>query len=77
RTGETVIAIVDPLGKDLSRTVTLGIVSGVVRTVSMSTSAGQTSINVIHTDAAINPGNSGGPLLYTSGIIVGIYSMKI
>ncbi|NES53943.1 serine protease, partial [Escherichia coli] len=29
RTGETVIAIGDPLGKDLSRTVTQGIVSGV------------------------------------------------
>ncbi|MGF7533527.1 trypsin-like peptidase domain-containing protein [Bacillus mexicanus] len=77
RTGETVIAIGDPLGKDLSRTVTQGIVSGVDRTVSMSTSAGQTSINVIQTDAAINPGNSGGPLLNTSGKIVGINSMKI
>lgn len=77
RTGETVIAIGDPLGKDLSRTVTQGIISGVDRTVSMSTSAGQTSINVIQTDAAINPGNSGGPLLNTDGKIVGINSMKI
>ncbi|MCY8997608.1 serine protease HtrA [Bacillus inaquosorum] len=77
RTGETVIAIGDPLGKDLSRTVTQGIVSGVDRTVSMSTSAGQTSINVIQTDAAINPGNSGGPLLNIDGKIVGINSMKI
>ncbi|MCO4851164.1 serine protease HtrA [Bacillus vallismortis] len=77
RTGETVIAIGDPLGKDLSRTVTQGIVSGVDRTISMSTSAGQTSINVIQTDAAINPGNSGGPLLNTDGKIVGINSMKI
>ncbi|MCY9210335.1 serine protease HtrA [Bacillus subtilis] len=77
RTGETVIAIGDPLGKDLSRTVTQGIVSGVDRTVSLSTSAGETSINVIQTDAAINPGNSGGPLLNTDGKIVGINSMKI
>lgn len=77
RTGQTVIAIGDPLGKDLSRTVTQGIVSGVDRTVSMSTSAGETSINVIQTDAAINPGNSGGPLLNTDGKIVGINSMKI
>ncbi|RPK17594.1 hypothetical protein EH2_02904 [Bacillus subtilis] len=77
RTGETVIAIGDPLGKDLSRTVTQGIVSGVDRTVSMSTSAGETSINVIQTDAAINPGNSGGPLLNADGKIVGINSMKI
>lgn len=61
RAGETVIAIGNPLGEDLSRTVTQGIVSGVDRTVSMNTSAGESSINVIQTDAAINPGNSGGP----------------
>lgn len=57
RTGESVIAIGDPLGKDLSRTVTQGIVSGLNRTVSISTSAGESSINVIQTDAAINPGD--------------------
>lgn len=77
RTGESVIAIGDPLGKDLSRTVTQGIVSGLNRTVSISTSAGESSINVIQTDAAINPGNSGGPLLNTDGKIIGINSMKI
>ncbi len=77
RTGESVIAIGDPLGKDLSRTVTQGIVSGLNRTVSISTSAGESSINVIQTDAAINPGNSGEPLLNTDGKIIGINSMKI
>ncbi|MVZ92478.1 serine protease [Bacillus velezensis] len=77
RTGESVIAIGDPLGKDLSRTVTQGIVSGLNRTVSISTSAGESSINVIQTDTAINPGNSGGPLLNTDGKIIGINSMKI
>ncbi|WP_353856048.1 trypsin-like peptidase domain-containing protein [Bacillus sp. Bos-x628] len=77
RVGETVIAIGNPLGEDLSRTVTQGIVSGVDRTVSMNTSAGESSINVIQTDAAINPGNSGGPLLTTDGKVVGITSMKI
>ncbi|QRY38954.1 trypsin-like peptidase domain-containing protein [Bacillus sp. PDNC022] len=77
RAGETVIAIGNPLGEDLSRTVTQGIVSGVDRTVSMNTSAGESSINVIQTDAAINPGNSGGPLLTTDGKVVGITSMKI
>ncbi|AVM23493.1 S1C family serine protease [Bacillus pumilus] len=77
RAGETVIAIGNPLGDDLSRTVTQGIVSGVDRTVSMNTSAGESSINVIQTDAAINPGNSGGPLLTTDGKVVGITSMKI
>ncbi|HBU91186.1 MAG TPA: serine protease [Bacillus pumilus] len=77
RAGETVIAIGNPLGEDLSRTVTQGIVSGVDRTVSMNTSAGESNINVIQTDAAINPGNSGGPLLTTNGKVVGITSMKI
>lgn len=77
RAGETVIAIGNPLGEDLSRTVTQGIVSGVDRTVSMNTSAGESSINVIQTDAAINPGNSGGPLLTPDGKVVGITSMKI
>ncbi|UYO36632.1 trypsin-like peptidase domain-containing protein [Bacillus zhangzhouensis] len=77
RAGETVIAIGNPLGEDLSRTVTQGIVSGVDRTVSINTSAGESSINVIQTDAAINPGNSGGPLLTTDGKVVGITSMKI
>ena len=71
RAGETVIAIGNPLGEDLSRTVTQGIVSGVDRTVSMNTSAGESSINVIQTDAAINPGNSGGPLLTTDGRLWG------
>lgn len=77
RAGESVIAIGNPLGDHLTRTVTQGIVSGVDRTVSMNTSADESSINVIQTDAAINPGNSGGPLLTTDGKVVGITSMKI
>lgn len=63
KAGEQVVAIGNPLGKDLSRTVTQGIISGVNRTVSVDTSAGETEMNVIQTDAAINPGNSGGALL--------------
>nr|WP_182070803.1 trypsin-like peptidase domain-containing protein [Bacillus haynesii] len=77
KAGESVIAIGNPLGKDLSRTVTQGIISGVDRTVSVDTSAGQTEMNVIQTDAAINPGNSGGALLNTKGEVIGINSMKI
>jgi len=77
RAGEEVIAIGNPLGLDLSRTVTQGIVSAVDRTVSVTTSAGEWELNVIQTDAAINAGNSGGALLNTAGQVIGINSMKI
>lgn len=77
RAGEEVIAIGNPLGLDLSRTVTQGIVSAVNRTVSVTTSAGEWDLNVIQTDAAINPGNSGGALLNTAGQVIGINSLKI
>ncbi|MGM0846194.1 MAG: S1C family serine protease [Bacillota bacterium] len=77
RAGEQVIAIGNPLGLDLSRTVTQGIVSAVDRTISVPTSAGESELNVIQTDAAINPGNSGGALINSKGELVGINSLKI
>jgi serine protease Do len=77
RAGEQVIAIGNPLGLDLSRTVTQGIVSAVDRTISVPTSAGESELNVIQTDAAINPGNSGGALINTNGEVIGINSLKI
>ncbi|MBS2772074.1 trypsin-like peptidase domain-containing protein [Anoxybacillus rupiensis] len=76
RVGEQVAAIGNPLGLDLSRTVTEGIVSG-KRTISVSTSEGEWELNVIQTDAAINPGNSGGALINSAGQVVGINSLKI
>ncbi|WP_442595787.1 S1C family serine protease [Neobacillus sp. D3-1R] len=77
RPGDQVLAIGNPLGLDLSRTVTQGIVSAVDRSVPVSTSAGEWELNVIQTDAAINPGNSGGALINTQGQVIGINSMKI
>ncbi|MFK4996747.1 S1C family serine protease [Bacillus sp. N9] len=77
RAGDEVIAIGNPLGLDLSRTVTQGIVSAVNRSVNVSTSAGEWDLNVIQTDAAINPGNSGGALINAAGQLVGINSLKI
>lgn len=77
RAGDQVVAIGNPLGLDLSNTVTQGIVSAVDRTVSVSTSAGAWDLNVIQTDAAINPGNSGGALINTAGQVIGINSLKI
>jgi serine protease Do len=77
RAGDQVLAIGNPLGDELSRTVTEGIISAVDRTVSVSTSAGDWDLDVIQTDAAINPGNSGGALLNTQGQVIGINSLKI
>ncbi|MEH7546561.1 MULTISPECIES: S1C family serine protease [Bacillaceae] len=77
RPGDQVYAIGNPLGVDLSRTVTQGIVSATNRTISVSTSAGNWDTNVIQTDAAINPGNSGGALINTQGQVIGINSLKI
>ncbi len=77
RTGENVIAIGNPLGEEFSRTVTQGIISGVDRTIDVTTSEGDWALDVIQTDAAINPGNSGGPLINMSGQVIGINSLKI
>jgi serine protease Do len=77
RPGDQVLAIGNPLGLDLSRTVTQGIVSAIDRSISVSTTAGEWDLNVIQTDAAINPGNSGGALINTLGQVIGINSLKI
>lgn len=77
RPGDQVLAIGNPLGLDLSRTVTQGIVSAIDRSIAVSTSAGEWEMNVIQTDAAINPGNSGGALINTEGKVIGINSLKI
>ena len=77
RPGDQVYAIGNPLGLDLSRTVTQGIVSATNRSISVSTSAGNWDTNVIQTDAAINPGNSGGALINPQGQVIGINSLKI
>ncbi|WP_462411798.1 S1C family serine protease [Neobacillus sp. Marseille-QA0830] len=77
RPGDQVMAIGNPLGSELSRTVTQGIVSAVNRSIEVNTSAGNWETNVIQTDAAINPGNSGGALINTAGQVIGINSLKI
>ena len=69
RVGEWVIAIGNPL--DFDHTVTVGVVSGKERQVTVpSTDNGIASF--IQTDAAINLGNSGGPLLDARGNVIGI-----
>ncbi len=72
--GQTVVAIGNPFG--LQGTMTVGIVSGLGRTVqSLHTTADGgtfTAGNIIQTDASINPGNSGGPLLNLNDEVVGV-----
>lgn len=66
--GEYAIAIGSPL--DYSNSVTLGIVSGLGRSIE---NAGSTAlVDLIQTDAAISPGNSGGALLDVGGRVIGI-----
>lgn len=69
RVGDFVIAVGSPFG--LTRTVTLGIVSALGRTL-RSEAAGRVIEGVIQTDAPLNAGNSGGPLLDGDGRVVGI-----
>jgi serine protease Do len=77
RPGDPVYAIGNPLGLNLSRTVTQGIVSATNRSIPIATSAGNWETNVVQTDAAINPGNSGGALINPQGLVIGINSAKI
>jgi len=72
RLGQTAIAIGNALG-EFRNTVSTGVVSGLARSVTASSSSGSEDLsNLIQTDAAINPGNSGGPLLNLRGEVVGI-----
>jgi S1-C subfamily serine protease len=67
--GQRAIAIGNPFG--LERTITVGIISSVGRTLEREDSEFRIA-QVIQTDAAINPGNSGGPLLDSRGKVIGV-----
>ncbi len=66
KVGQWAIAVGDPFG--ITRTFTVGVVSGI----------GRTGVGIaryeyfIQTDAAINRGNSGGPLVNIDGEVIGI-----
>jgi serine protease Do len=67
--GAIAVAIGNPGG--LERSVTVGVVSGLNRTL-RDTPAQAPIREAIQTDAAINQGNSGGPLLNSRGELIGI-----
>lgn len=72
--GQQVMAIGNALGQ-YQNTVTVGVVSGLGRSVTASDGSGyntETLSDMIQTDAAINPGNSGGPLVNANGDVIGI-----
>lgn len=71
--GEFVVAIGNPGGVELERSVTLGIISATDRSFDVY----DWVFGLLQTDAAINPGNSGGPLVNMNGEVVGINSVKI
>jgi 2-alkenal reductase len=72
--GQRVIAIGNPFG--LSNSMSVGIVSGIGRTLPSEVMSGIggsfSNPLIIQTDAAINPGNSGGPLIDSHGYVIGV-----
>jgi S1-C subfamily serine protease len=70
RVGQSVFAIGNPFGLDL--TFTTGVVSALDRSISTRDRAGVPLYGMIQTDAAINPGNSGGPLFDSAGRLIGM-----
>ncbi len=73
RLGQPVMAVGSALG-DFPNSVTMGIVSGLNRTLGLDEFV---VYGLIQTDAAINQGNSGGPLVNLNGEVVGINTFII
>lgn len=68
--GQLAVAMGSPLGFD--ETVTVGIISGLQRTIPGSAQESQALVDLIQTDAAISPGNSGGALVDANSQVVGM-----
>lgn len=72
-TGEWALCIGNPIGRQFTGTVTLGIISSPNRIIPLS---GEDHQTMIQTDAKINAGNSGGGLFNIKGQLIGIPTMK-
>lgn len=68
RVGQKVLAIGNPFG--LERTLTVGIISSLNR--SLPSRTGRTMKSIIQLDAALNSGNSGGPLMDGQARLIGM-----
>lgn len=68
RVGQHIFAIGNPFG--LERTLTVGIISSLNR--SLPSRTGRSMKSIVQIDAALNRGNSGGPLLDSRGRLVGM-----
>lgn len=69
--GDTAVVVGNPLGS-LGGTVTNGIISALDREINL----GDTTMNLLQTNAAVNPGNSGGALFNGRGELIGIVVAK-
>lgn len=74
--GDAVVAIGNPLGKELLGSVTTGVISAKDRQI-QETDGSASKQTYLQTDAAINPGNSGGALVNSLGQVIGINTAKL
>lgn len=79
KVGSYSAAIGNPLGLQFKFSMSQGIISGLERTIEVSSGSGYSTTTMeglLQTDATINSGNSGGPLVNSNGQVVGINSAK-
>jgi S1-C subfamily serine protease len=80
KVGSYAAAIGNPLGLQFKFSMSQGIISGLERTIEVSSGSSSMSATtmegLLQTDATINSGNSGGPLVNKYGQVVGINSAK-
>ena len=79
KVGSYAAAVGNPLGLQFKFSMSQGIISGLERTIEVSSGSGYSTTTMeglLQTDATINSGNSGGPLVNSKGQVVGINSAK-
>lgn len=73
KVGDTAIVIGNPLGAELTDTLTAGVISSTHRGVEV----GSSIVEMLQTDASVSPGNSGGPMFDLNGRVIGIITSKV